>query len=72
MDGASNGLDTVTRGAHVEELSALRDSAAVVMSTHDADFARAAGAEIVPFSSLQSHDRYDAAERVAKLQWSET
>ncbi|RZT98254.1 hypothetical protein EV681_0030 [Advenella incenata] len=36
----------------VEELSTLRNSTVVIMSTHDADFARTVGAEIIPFFKL--------------------
>lgn len=53
MDEPSNALDQVTRGVLIEALKALRNSTVVVMSTHDADFARAVGAEIIPFASLQ-------------------
>jgi ABC-type multidrug transport system ATPase subunit len=57
MDEPSNALDRVTRGMLVDELLALRETAVVVMSTHDADFARAVGADVIPFASLQSAGR---------------
>jgi len=47
----------VTRGMLVDELLASRETAVVVMSTHDADFARAVGADVIPFASLQSAGR---------------
>lgn len=53
LDEPSNALDQATRGVLIEELGALRDRAVVLMSTHDADFARVVGAEIIPFERLQ-------------------
>jgi ABC-2 type transport system ATP-binding protein len=45
MDEPSNAVDQATRDVLIEELSALRKTTVVVISSHDADFVRALGAE---------------------------
>lgn len=54
MDEPSNALDHKTRDVLIAELRELKKSAIVVMSTHDADFAQAVGAKIIPFDNLQA------------------
>lgn len=53
LDEPSNGLDRATREVLIGRLRDMSPRAAVLMSTHDADFATAVGAEIIPFAALQ-------------------
>ena len=54
MDEPSNGLDQATRDVLAECLQALRERCVVLMSTHDAEFARMVGAGVIPFAELRA------------------
>ena len=53
LDEPSNGLDGATRDVLIARLRDMGRNAVVLMSTHDADFATAVGAEVIAFASLQ-------------------
>ncbi|RRS06043.1 ABC transporter ATP-binding protein [Aquabacterium soli] len=54
MDEPSNGLDQTTREVLAGCLQALRERCVVIMSTHDAEFARIVGAGVISFDELQA------------------
>ncbi len=60
MDEPSNGLDQATRDVLIGRVRELRERAVVLMSTHDADFARSVGAEVLPFAVLHERARTEA------------
>jgi len=55
FDEPSNGLDANARALLIELLAAKGKDAVVLVSTHDQEFARALGAELIEFDALALH-----------------
>ena len=52
MDEPSNGLDLATRDVLMARIRQMDGKALVLISTHDAEFARGIGAQVLPFAKL--------------------
>lgn len=57
MDEPSNGLDRAARGVLIERVLQSSANRVILISTHDAEFAHAAGAHVIPFEALQQGTR---------------
>lgn len=55
LDEPSNGLDANARALLIELLAAKSRDAVVLVSTHDQEFARALGAQVIEFDALALH-----------------